>query len=115
MARSHFEERVADWMTFHKKNPLLWQYFEEFALEALAKGHTKLSPWLVMNRVRWEVAFHTTEKDFKISNNRISFYSRYFLATHPQFEGFFRVKRMRGETDRHIEDFTHKALEMEAA
>jgi hypothetical protein len=110
---TQFERRVRDWTAFHRSNPILWEHFEDFALKAIEKGHTKLSPWFIMNIVRWETDLYTTEKGFKISNNRIAFYSRYFLAKHPEFEHFFNVKRMRGETDLVIEDFKRAAAQGE--
>ncbi len=50
-----FEERKQIWWDWHKENPQVWQYFEKFALEAVGLGRKKVSHWLIINRIRWEV------------------------------------------------------------
>ena len=50
-----FEERKKIWWEWHKENPQVWQYFEKFALEAVGLGRKKVSHWLIINRIRWEV------------------------------------------------------------
>jgi beta-glucosidase/6-phospho-beta-glucosidase/beta-galactosidase len=92
---------------FHKKqeafdkwnadNPAIWKYFEKFAFEVLAKGGKKVSHWLIINRIRWEVYIITSGDDFKISNNNIAFYARLWRKTYPQHKDLFNIKRMVGE------------------
>lgn len=92
-----FEQRKKDWWEWHKANPLVWQYFERFSLEAVSKGRKKISHWLIINRIRWEVNIMTTGEDFKISNDYIAFYARLWKAMHPQHKDLFTTKRMIGE------------------
>ena len=83
---------------YHEENPHVYEWFKYFAYEAVRSGHTKLSAWLVMNRVRWETSIKTRNDDgFKISNNHIAYYARLFMREHPQYGDFFRVKRMEDE------------------
>lgn len=93
-----FKERKAEWEDYHRENPLIWQYFEKFAFEAVDRGHRKISHWLIINRIRWEVYIVTTGEEFKISNNFIAFYARYWQENHPQYRELFNTKRMVGET-----------------
>ena len=92
-----FKERKAEWEDYHRENPLIWKYFEKFAFEAVDRGHRKISHWLIINRIRWEVYIVTTGEEFKISNNFIAFYARHWQETYPQYKELFNTKRMIGE------------------
>jgi len=92
-----FAKRQARFDEWHKNNPGLWDYFQQFSFEAIQHGHKKISHWLIINRIRWEVFIVTTGKDFKISNDFIAFYARLWKKTHPQYKGLFNTKRMIGE------------------
>ena len=87
------------WWEWHKANPHVWNLFERFALEAARSGRKNFSHWLIMNRIRWETAISTTSDDFKIRNDYIAYYARLFMAMHPKYEGFFRTKKMKGESE----------------
>jgi hypothetical protein len=93
-----FKERKAEWEDYHRENPLIWKYFEKFAFEAVDRGHRKISHWLIINRIRWEVYIVTTGEEFKISNNFIAFYARHWQETYPPYKELFNTKRMVGET-----------------
>ena len=83
------------WWNWHKENPHVYRLFEEFTFRAIKKGHKRLSAWLVVNRIRWETSIETTGDDFKISNDYIALYARYFMHKHPRYEGFFKTKKMK--------------------
>lgn len=83
------------WWKWHKQNPHVYKLFERFTLQAIHKGHKRLSPWLIVNRIRWETTIETTGGDFKISNDYIAFYSRLFMHYNPQYVGFFKTKEMK--------------------
>ncbi len=92
-----FQERKSRWAKYHQENPLIWEYFQKFSFEAIAKGRNKVSHWLIINRIRWEVYVVTTGEEFKISNNHIAFYARLWRETYPQHKSLFNVKNMVGE------------------
>jgi hypothetical protein len=96
-----FEQKKKEWWEWHKANPQVWQYFERFSMEAVAKGRKKISHWLIINRIRWEVNIVTTGEDFKISNDYIAFYARLWKAKHPQHKDLFTTKKMIGEPIEH--------------
>lgn len=83
------------WWSWHKENPHVYELFERFSNEAIGKGHTRLSAWLIINRIRWETMVETSGDDFKISNDYIAYYARLFMAYNPQHEGFFHTKELR--------------------
>ena len=92
-----FAQRKADWWEWHKANPMVWKYFEQYSFEAVNKGRRKISHWLIINRIRWEVSIVTTGDDFKISNDYIAFYARLWKARHPEYRDLFNTKHMIGE------------------
>ena len=94
---TNYEDKKKTWWIWHLKNPHVWKLFEKFSLHAIEKGHKKMSHWLIINRIRWECAIETTGNDFKISNDFIAFYARYFNHLHPQHSTFFTTKKMKGE------------------
>jgi len=92
-----FEERRAEWEDYHRENPMVWEYFKKFSFEAIAKGRSRISHWLIINRIRWEVYIVTTGEEFKISNNYIAFYARLWQQTFPKHKDLFYTKPMQGE------------------
>ena len=85
------------WLEWHTANPMVWKMFEQFAFQAVKMNRKKISHWLIINRIRWEVAMKTTGSDFKICNNHIAFYARLFVKVHPQYRFIFNLKRMADE------------------
>lgn len=94
-----FAQRKAEWWEWHRANPDVWRHFERFSMEAVRNGRRKISHWLIVNRIRWEVAIVTSGDDFKISNDYIAFYARLWRALHPAHADLFNIKRMDGEHD----------------
>ena len=83
------------WWVWHKENPHVYELFERFTMDAIRRGHKRLSAWLIVNRIRWETMVETTGEDFKISNDFIAYYARLFMALHPEYDGFFKTKQLR--------------------
>jgi hypothetical protein len=92
-----FNKKKAAWETWHSNNPQIWEYFEKFTLDAIKANKSKISHWLIINRIRWETSIVTTGSDFKISNNFIAFYARKWKEVYPQYEYIFCTKKMVGE------------------
>jgi hypothetical protein len=97
MERAIYNMRLAEWEDYHRENPMVWQYFQKFSFEAIAKKRKKISHWLIINRIRWEVYMITTGKEFKICNNFIGFYARHWQKTYPAHQTLFNTKKMIGE------------------
>ena len=95
---SSYEQRKKEWWAWHKANPHVWDWFERYSLEAVRSGRTRISHWLIINRIRWDVALQTTGPEFKISNDYIAFYARLWRAKYPEHKDLFTVKKMHGET-----------------
>ena len=87
------------WWAWHQSNPHVWGHFERFALEAVGSGRKRISHWLIVNRIRWEVSIATSGSDFKIANDFIAFYARLWRLRYPRHAGLFCIKRMDGEPE----------------
>lgn len=86
-------ERFID---FDSKNPHIYGLFCKYTNEAIAAGKTKLSHWLIVNRIRWDAEVTTnTNEPYKISNDFIALYARKFIADHPRYKDFFDTKEMK--------------------
>lgn len=83
------EERYNNWII---ENIHVYELFCEFAIKAIQSGKKRISHWLIVNRLRWEVEIETKgtcyqDKDFKISNDYIAFLARDFMKDYPQYSG----------------------------
>ena len=83
------------WWAWHKQNPEFYKLFERFTFQAIERGHSRLSAWLIVNRIRWETMIVTTGDEYKISNDYIALYARLLMHQHPQYKVLFRTKPMK--------------------
>lgn len=66
--------------------------FEHLALMA-AKRRTYYSARDISSRMRWYYDFEQGENDFKFNDHWTPDLARWFLASHPEQEGFFELRR----------------------
>ena len=79
----------------HRRNPLIWEYFEKFALEIAYSGREYYSAQAVYNRIRWHVDIEVDrDVDFRMKSGHIAYYSRMFHVVHPEYDGFFRTSQL---------------------
>lgn len=84
------------WWEFHKENPHVYDLFQNFTLDVIARGHKHYSAKAVFERIRWHTDVETKcEREFKLSNNHTAYYARFFHHCYPQHNGFFRTKETR--------------------
>jgi len=81
-------EKAERWV---KANPVGWEAFKRFALEAKQSGHEKISIAMVRERVRWEV-FFIRKETFKISNSYSPILARMLMDDNPDLAGLFELK-----------------------
>ena len=97
---------IEKWSEYHAKNPDFYKLFVKYTLEAKEAGHSKLSPWLVANRIRWESLLTITKTStYKVPNDFISIYSRKFLKDYPVHRDFFSVRPLKNVTDVELNDY----------
>ena len=85
------------WWDYHKSNAQVYDLFERFTMDVIKRGHKKYSANAVFERIRWHTNVETEHGEFRLSNNHRAYYARYFHWKHPEFDGFFRTKRVGGE------------------
>lgn len=91
------EDRYNDWIL---ENIHVYELFCKFTLQAIESGKKKISHWLIVNRLRWEVEIETNgmceeDKEYKISNDYIAFLARDFIKDYPQHSEIFNLKQMK--------------------
>jgi hypothetical protein len=90
-------QQELDFWLYHQDNPDIYRLFKRYAAVAINNGHRKLSPWLIINRIRWEQeVMIKTDEAFKISNKYIAYYSRMWMKDY-EWEKFFDTRIMLGE------------------
>ena len=83
------------WLKFHKDNPHVWQEFERLTFRAISAGRKAYSAWVIINLIRWNYEIKTKSGDFKINNNHIAYFARLFEKVHPEYEGFFKLRKLK--------------------
>jgi hypothetical protein len=80
---------------FHRENPKVYELFKKFTQEVIDAGYDHHSARDILQRVRWETSFVTTDEAFKINNNHMAYYARLWMSEHPEHPGFFRTRSVR--------------------
>ena len=83
---------------FHEKYPEVWDMFVQFSFTMARRGYQNYSAYSIMQRIQWEKdAGGDGITQFKINNNFVPFYSRRFMKTYPEFDGFFKTRVQKSE------------------
>lgn len=94
LGKTRHDELMAEFSIYHTEHPEVWFMFRKFAFNLIRRGFKNGAAKAIIERIRWET---DTPDDygnstFKINNNYAPFYSRLFMDTFPQYEGFFRLR-----------------------
>lgn len=85
------EENFNRW---HPANPTVYELFKKFTFEAIEAGWKNLGAKLIIERIRWETNVMTKGDRFKINTDFTAYYARLFMKDHPQYDGFFRTRKL---------------------
>lgn len=78
---------------FHRANPHIYQEFEEIAMWMIKRGAKRVSGRMIIEYLRASHYIKTLSADgYKINNDFIAYYTRYFIHNHPQFEKYFEIR-----------------------
>lgn len=80
---------------FDAANPHIFAALLSIARRWKAAGRTHCSVDFLMHILRWETGLRGEGDVFKINNDYASLYARKIVATHPEFEDFFSMRRLR--------------------
>lgn len=91
------EDRYNDWVI---ENMHFYELFSKYAKQAIASGRNKISHWLIVNRLRWEIEVETNgmceeDREYKINNDYIAFLARDFIKDNPEHAEIFNLKTMK--------------------
>jgi len=78
---------------FDAANPQVWYEFERIALQVAGRGHKHYGAKAIFEVIRFRRAIETTDADFKLNNNLTPYYARKFMERHPEYDGFFEIRR----------------------
>lgn len=88
---SRADQILARFVEFHRLNPQVWELFERFAWEIIARGRTRYSVSAIVERIRWHIDIETSG-EVKINNDFRAYYARMFMAKYPEYP-LFEVRR----------------------
>jgi hypothetical protein len=90
-----FRVRFEGWKKFHSDNPVVYEYFLRFALDAIEAGRTRFSARAIGERIRWYTQIETNDPDYKINDHYWPYYARLLTGTDERFASFFVLKSTR--------------------
>lgn len=98
--REGYEALLAQFETFDRQNPKVWELFRKFTLDRIEKGFKTYSSDAICHRIRWESSIATTDKNsvFKLNDHYTAFYGRKFMDEYPEHKGFFRTRVQKSRT-----------------
>ena len=89
-------DNQAAWQEFHDANPGVYSLVERFTKQAIDAGYKHYGMMSILQRVRWHTMIETDGDSFKINNNHAPYYARHFMQENPQYDGFFRTRKVGG-------------------
>ncbi len=82
-----------EFVSWIAENEKIYQAFRRFAIEAVDKGRTRFSAYMIRERVRWYTNIEY-RGDFKISNNVTPYMSRLLALDIPILDKIFAKKNI---------------------
>lgn len=97
-------QREARFLEFHESNPEVYQLWDRFTREALARGHDRIGSQMIMERIRWEtnIVLHDHRPDgepLKINDHHKPYYARLWMEKNPQHDGVFNIRAVEGDVE----------------
>lgn len=102
--RTRTDQLLDAFERFHAENPEIWRLFQRFALEAVYSGMKSYSARAIIHQIRWHVEVETRGGELKLNDHTTPYYSRLFHLAYPQYDGFFRNRRLTSEESEAAKD-----------
>jgi len=83
-----------NFIKYDKDNPTIWAGFLKYSIEAKLKGFNNYSAKGIFEIMRWHTKIRG-KGEFKIQNNFTPDYARKLMKYHPEFKGFFRIRKLK--------------------
>lgn len=79
---------------FHLANPEVFREFKRLAFQMKTTGRESYGAQSIVEVLRWHRNIETTGDEFKINNNFVALYARLMIHYHPEFRGFFELRKV---------------------
>lgn len=87
------EKQRIEFRLYDMANPIIWDKFEEYALNLIEKGWSKYGSKGIMEVVRYHIKLNGVP--IRINNNYTPDYARKFVQKYPQHKGFFEFRNLK--------------------
>jgi len=88
--------RFAAFVQYHRDNPVIYQRFVQYAMEAHRAGRRGFGARMVGERIRWYLNVETRSVDgFKINDHHWPYYARLAMLEHTELDGLFETRLAR--------------------
>ena len=83
---------------FHRLNPQVYKVLESMTAEMVNRGRRKIGIKMLIEVLRWNYYMGTDDpnSEFKVNNNYVPYYARLILECHPEWDGIFELRTMKG-------------------
>lgn len=79
---------------FNQANPVVYEVIVRLAREWIAStGRRQMAIATLVERARWELAFTTSDPDYKINNDFRAYYARLIMIREPDLKDLFELRR----------------------
>jgi hypothetical protein len=92
------DQLVSGFKKFCRNNPEVWDLYQHYTFEIIGAGFSNYSAD-VLGRIRWHSNLKTKGSSVKINSCYSAYYSRLFMMEYPQYEGFFRTRKLRSKSN----------------
>jgi len=97
-------QREARFLAFHEANPVVYQLWDRFTREAIAKGHKRVGSQMIMERIRWETTINIIDarpdgEALKINDHHKPYYARLWMKNNPAHAGLFNTRSVEGDNE----------------
>ena len=82
---------------FHQGNPHIYTEFKALAYKMMATGRTRYSGRTIIEVMRWHYDLKTKGDVFEVNDDFVPIYVRVLIHNHPEFFGFFELRRVRSK------------------
>jgi len=83
---------------YHAQNPIIYEKLKIYAKQLKDSGRNRFGIRAIFERIRWDMYIEYKNDDFKLNNTFSPFYARLLIFDHPEFDGFFETREVKGIT-----------------
>lgn len=87
---------------FDAENPEVWELFEKFTNQYIARGNNRGSAEMIINVIRWHTDVQTNDVQFKINNDMKPYYARKYAKHHPDRKDFFSFRKSKHDEEEQL-------------